>query len=107
MAFMQRWAGKTGTLILVNECKKLNIKNLDDLTMSEKEKLMNAIVHDVLSTFLSHSKFLVARAQLVELLGIPLDSPIIQDHEFKKARSPSMIGKYRTSERRDDDDVLY
>jgi hypothetical protein len=92
--FMLKWSGKSGGLILVNILKQLGIKNLSDMTMSEKEKLMTALTRDYLSTFLAHSRLLMARAELVSILDISEDSYIINDRGARgPPRSPDLWGE--------------
>jgi hypothetical protein len=92
--FMLKWSGKSGGLILVNILKQIGIKNLSDMTMSEKEKLMTALTRDYLATFLARSRFLMARAELVSILGISEDSYIIHDQGARgPPRSPDLWGE--------------
>ena len=94
LAFMTKWSGKSGGLILVNELKKLGISNVDLMTEDERDKLLNVLSQDYLSTFLGHSRFLVARAELVSILGISEESYKIHDRGYKRAPiSPNLLGK--------------
>ena len=100
---MQKWLGRSGALILVKETKKIGIRNLDDLSEEQKAKLLEVISKDCLSTFLSHSRYLVAKSQLVDILDIDINSHLVNKDEYRKARNPSLIGKPRTSERMEED----
>ena len=94
IAFMMKWSGKSGGLILVNVFKKLGITNVDLMSDEEKEKLLNALSQDYLSTFLGHSRFLMARAELVSILGIPEGSYKIHDRGYRRPPiSPDLFGK--------------
>jgi hypothetical protein len=92
--FMVKWSGKSGGLILVNELKKMGITNIDVMTDDQKEKLMTSLNQDYLSTFLGHSRFLMARAELVGILGINQDSYRVNDRGYAHVpRSPNLLGK--------------
>ncbi|MBD3388468.1 MAG: hypothetical protein GF416_05300 [Candidatus Altiarchaeales archaeon] len=91
--FMIKWSGRSGALILVNELKKMNITDVEHMTAEEKEKLMTGLTANYLSTFLGHSRFLVARSELVSILGLGEDSYRVHDRGYKKPRSPNLFGK--------------
>jgi hypothetical protein len=92
--YMVKWSGKSGGLILVNELKKLGITSVDTMTDDQKEKLMISLTQDYLSAFLGHSRFLIARAELVGILGINPDSYRVNDRGYSHApRSPNLMGK--------------
>jgi len=93
LEYMFKWSGKSGGLILVNELKKLSITDVERMSLSEKEKLLDHITNDCLSTFLGHSRFLVARSELVSILGISQESYMIKDSHYSKPRSPNLFGK--------------
>ena len=94
MSFMVKWSGKSGGLILVNELKKMGIVNVDSLTDDQKEKLMTGLTQDYLSVFLGHSRFLMARAELVGILGLNIDSYRVNDRGYAHVpRSPNLMGK--------------
>jgi hypothetical protein len=94
--FMTKWSGKSGGLILVNVLKKLTIKDVNDMTLDEKGSLLDALTREYLSTFLGHSRFLMARAELVSILEIPLDSYVINDMGYRRTpQSPDLMGKPR------------
>ncbi|MFH1055423.1 MAG: hypothetical protein V1744_04945 [Candidatus Altiarchaeota archaeon] len=91
--FMLKLSGKSGGLILVNELEKLGVTNVDEMDQDMRFKLLEGLSHDYLSTFLGHSRFLVARAELVSILGISLDSHRIHDRGYRPPQSPEMFGK--------------
>ena len=92
--YMIKWSGKSGGLILVNELKKLGITDVDSMSEEQKEKLMGALTQDYLSTFLGHSRFLVARAELVSILNINPDSYRVNDRGYAHVpRTPNLMGK--------------
>jgi hypothetical protein len=94
LGYMVKWSGKSGGLILVNELKKLGITNVDTMTDEQKEKLMGSLTQDYLSTFLGHSRFLVARAELVGIPNINPDSYRVNDRGYVHVpRSPNLMGK--------------
>jgi len=92
--FMLKWSGKSGGLILVNELKKMSVSSVDSMTLEQKGMLLDSLTRDYLSTFLGHSRFLMARAELVSILDIPLDSYMVNDKQYKRTpQSPDMLGK--------------
>jgi len=92
--YMVKWSGKSGGLILVNELKKLGITSVDNMADDQKERLMNSLTQDYLSTFLGHSRFLVARAELVSILGLNEESYRVSDSGYRRPPvSPIMFGK--------------
>jgi hypothetical protein len=94
LEFMLKWSGKSGALILVNELSKLYIKDVEHMSDDEKENLMTALTKDYLSTFLGHSRFLVARAELVSILGVDIESYRVHDKGYKHPpRTPNLFGK--------------
>ncbi|MFH0861515.1 MAG: hypothetical protein V1875_00660 [Candidatus Altiarchaeota archaeon] len=94
LTFMVKWSGKSGGLILVNELKKLGIVNIDSMSDEQKEKLMTGLTQDYLCVFLGHSRFLMARAELVGILGINPDSYRVNDRGYGHVpRSPNLMGK--------------
>lgn len=93
LEFMFKWSGKSGGLVLVNEMKKLGIMDVEHMSDVEKESLLNGLTTDYLSTFLGHSRFLVARSELVSILGLNEESYRVHDRGYKKPRSPNLMGK--------------
>jgi hypothetical protein len=92
--YMLKWSGKSGGLILINELKKLGITSVDSMGLEQKAKLLDNLTRDYLSTFLGHSRFLIARAELVSILQIPIDSYLVNDREYKRTpQTPDMLGK--------------
>ena len=91
--FMGKWSGKSGGLILVNELKKVGVKDIENMPVDQRVKLVNALSTDYLSTFLGHSRFLVARSELVSILQIPEGSFGDMKRGFKRPRSPNLMGK--------------
>jgi hypothetical protein len=92
--YMLKWSGKSGGLILVNELKKLSISDVDSMTQEQKVQILNSLTRDYLSTFLGHSRFLVARAELLSILGINEDSYRVDDRSYRSVpRSPNLFGK--------------
>jgi hypothetical protein len=92
--YMLKWSGKSGGLILVNELKKMNLTDLDHMSLDQKEKLMNTLTQDYLSTFLGHSRFLMARAELVSILSINEESYRVSDKGYQRVpKSPNLFGK--------------
>jgi len=92
--YVLKWSGKSGGLILVNQLRKLGITNVEEMTLEEKEKLMNSLTQDYLSTFLGHSRFLMARAELVSILGIGEESYRISDSGYRRVpQTPNLMGK--------------
>ena len=91
--FMFKWSGRSGGLILVNELKRLGIRNVEDLNDEEKHKLVDGLTSDYLSAFLGRSRFLVARAELLSILGLNEESYKVNDRGYRIPRSPNMIGK--------------
>jgi len=93
---MFKWSGRSGGLILVNELKKIGVRNVEDMSDAEKQRLLDGLTSDYLSTFLGHSRFLVARAELVSILGLSEESYRVHDRGYKKPKSPDMLGKPHT-----------
>ena len=93
LEFMFKWSGKSGGLILVNELKKLGIINVETMSDEEKHRLLDGLTSDYLSAFLGHSRFLVARAELVSILGVSENSYRVQDRSYRVPRSPILLGK--------------
>jgi hypothetical protein len=91
--FMFKWSGRSGGLILVNELKKIGIRSVEDMSDAEKQRLLDGLTSDYLSTFLGHSRFLVARAELVSILGLSEESYRVHDRGYKRPTSPNMFGK--------------
>ena len=93
--YMAKWSGKSGGLILVNELKKLGIMDVEHMSEGDKERLLNGLTGDYLSTFLGHSRFLVARSELLGILGLSEESYRVHDRSYHRPRSPDLIGKPR------------
>jgi hypothetical protein len=93
LEFMFKWSGKSGGMILISELKKLGINEIERMTDGEKEKLLNGLTTDYLSTFLGHSRFLMARSELVSILGLHEESYRVHDRGYHMPRSPNLFGK--------------
>ena len=93
LEFMFKWSGRSGGLILVNELKKISIKDVEHMTEPEKDRLLQGLTTDYLSTFLGHSRFLVARSELVSILGVHEESYRVHDRGYKRPNSPNLFGK--------------
>ena len=91
--YMFKWSGKSGGLILINELKKLSIHDVENMNEDDKDKLLNGLTTDYLSTFLGHSKFLIARSELVSILGLHEESYRVHDRGYHPPRSPNLFGK--------------
>jgi len=93
LTYMMKWSGSSGGLLLVNVMKKLYISDLDNMNDDQREKLLNSLTKDYLSSFLGHSKFLVARAELVSILGMNSESYRVHDRAYRAPVSPNLLGK--------------
>jgi hypothetical protein len=93
MEYMVKWSGKSGPLLLVNVMKKTNVSDLEHISIEDKERILNAMTCDYLSTFLAHNKFIMARAELVSILGISEESYRINDRNYRAPVTPNLLGK--------------
>jgi hypothetical protein len=96
MAFMRKYSGSSGTLILGKEVEKIGIEDLNNMDDDTKELLLNTLTGNWLRTFLDYRRFTVARAELVSILGLSEESYRIQDTRYIRPKSPSMLGKPET-----------
>jgi len=90
---MTKWSGKSGGLILVNELKKIGVKDVEAMTAEERFKLLNYLTQDYLATFLGSSRFMMARAELISILGLSDDAYQINERSKSVPRSPNLLGK--------------
>ena len=91
--FMTKWSGKSGGLILINVLKKMHVTNVDKMDEKTRFELLDLLSRDYLSTFLGQSRFLMARSELLSILGLPHDSYQIMPNHHNKIRSPNLFGK--------------
>jgi hypothetical protein len=95
--FVMKLDGKEGLSVLVGEIKKLNltVKDLDDMDENTKARLLEGLINNWLSTYFAHGRFLMARAELIKILELPMDSYKIKESD-RKPKSPSMMGRPKT-----------
>ena len=90
---MTKWSGKSGGLILVNELKKNNVKDVNAMTQTQKVGVLNSLTMDYLKTFLARTRFIVARAELMSILEIDTGDYRMDEVGYRPPRSPVMMGK--------------
>ena len=95
LEFMTKWSGKSGGLILVNELKKNGIKDVNAMTQQQKAGLLKSLTMDYLRTFLARTRFIVARAELMSVLGMDTSDYRMDEVGYRPPRSPDLIGKPR------------
>lgn len=74
-AYMQKWTGSSGRLILANEMRMLGVSDADLMSPEQRRDMLEILADDCLRTFLSPTRLQLARAELAGILGIPNDPP--------------------------------
>jgi len=74
-AYMQKWTGSSGRLILANELRMLGVSDADQMTDAQRRDVLEILADDCLRTFLSPMRLQLARAELAVILGIRDEPP--------------------------------